>query len=170
MIPNALAVHWDFLRQDLVFAARSLRRTPGFALTVVLVVALAVGANTAVFSLADFVFVRPLPYAEAGRLVKLWESEAGSGTNELSPANYRDSKAMTSAFSGMGAYWHRAANFVGAAEPRRLEMVRATPELLPLLGVAPLIGRVFTAQDAGVGQLIVLSYGLWQSGSAAIPT
>jgi putative ABC transport system permease protein len=169
VIPNALAVHWDFLRQDLVFAARSLRRTPGFALTVVLVVALAVGANSAVFSLADFVFIRPLPYAEAGRLVKLWESESGTGTNELSPANYRDWKAMTSAFSGMGAYWRRAANFVGVGEPRRLEMVRATPELLPLLGVAPLIGRFFTAQDAAAGQLIVLSYGLWQSGFGGDP-
>ena len=55
MIPNAIAVHWDVLRQDLRYAARSLRRTPGFALTAVLVVALGVGANTAVFSLADFV-------------------------------------------------------------------------------------------------------------------
>jgi putative ABC transport system permease protein len=163
VIPNAIAAHWDVLRQDLGYAARSLWRTPGFALTAVLVVALGVGANTAVFSLADFVFVRPLPYADAGRLVKLWQSVEGAGTNEVSPANYRDWKAMTSAFSGMGAYWHRAANLVGAAEPRRLETVRATPELLPLLGVTPLIGRTFTAEDAGRGQFILLSHALWQS-------
>jgi predicted permease len=163
VIPNAIAAHWDVLRQDLGYAARSLWRTPGFALTAVLVVALGVGANTAVFSLADFVLVRPLPYAEADRLVKLWQGSQELGTNEASPANYRDWKAMTSSFSGMGAYWRRAVNLVGAAEPRRLETVRATPELLPLLGVAPLIGRTFTMEEARTGQLIVLSHALWKS-------
>jgi predicted permease len=162
VIPNAIGAHWDVLRQDLGYAARSLGRTPGFAVTAVLVVALGVGANTAVFSLADLVLVRPLPYAEADRLVKLWQGEAG-GMNEASPANYRDWKAMTSSFSQMGAYWRRAANLVGAVEPRRLETVRATPELLPLLGVAPLLGRVFTASDVEKGELIVLSHALWTS-------
>jgi predicted permease len=162
VIPNAIGAHWDVLRQDLVYAARSLGRTPGFALTAVLVVALGVGANTAVFSLADFVLVRPLPYAHPDRLVKLWQGEAG-GMNEASPANYRDWKAMTSSFSEMGAYWRRAANLVGTVEPRRLETVRATPELLPLLGVAPLLGRVFTAEDVEKGELIVLSHALWTS-------
>jgi predicted permease len=163
VIPNALAAHWDFLRQDLAYAARSLRRTPGFALTVVLVVALGVGANTAVFSLADFMFVRPLPFADPDRLVKLWEHLPESGTFELSPANYRDWKAMTTSFSGMGAYTSRATNLVGTAEPRRLETVLVTPDLLPLLGVAPRIGRGFTAEEAGKGQLVLLSHALWQS-------
>jgi predicted permease len=162
VVPNAIGAHWDVLRQDLGYAARSLRRTPGFALTAVLVVALGVGANTAVFSLADFVFVRPLPYADADRLVKIWQN-GGSGMSEASPANYRDWKAMTSSFAAMGAYWRRAANLVGTVEPRRLETVRATPELLPLLGVPPLLGRVFTAEDVEKGQLIVLSHALWKS-------
>jgi predicted permease len=162
VVPNAIAAHWDVLRQDLGYAARSLSRTPGFALTAVMVVALGVGANTAVFSLADLVLVRPLPYAEAGRLVKLWQG-GGGGMSEASPANYRDWKAMTSSFSGIGAYWHRAANLVGAVEPRRLETVRATPELLPLLGVTPLLGRVFTAEDVRKGQFILLSHSLWKS-------
>ncbi|HEX3127608.1 MAG TPA: ABC transporter permease [Thermoanaerobaculia bacterium] len=160
VIPNALAVHWDVLWQDLRYSARALRRTPGFALTAVLVVALGVGANTAVFSVADFVFVRPLPYADSDRLVKLWQGNE-VGRNEVSPANYRDWKAMTSSFSGMGAYCFHAANLVGAGDPRRLETVQATPEVLPLLGVSPLIGRVFTARDAG--QVVLLSYGFWQS-------
>lgn len=160
VIPNALAVHWDVLRQDLRYAARALRRTPGFALTAVMVVALGVGANTAVFSVADFVFARPLPYADAGRLVKLWQgSEAGR--NEVSPANYRDWKAMTSSFSGMGAYCLRAANLVGTGDPRRLETAQATPEVLPLLGVSPLLGRAFTARDTR--QVVLLSYAFWQS-------
>ena len=160
VIPNAVAVHWDVLRQDLRYAARALRRTPGFAFTAVLVVALGVGANTAVFSVADFVFVRPLPYADAGRLVKLWQGNP-AGRSEVSPANYRDWKAMASSFSGMGAYWIRAANLVGAGDPRRLETVQATPEVLPLLGVSPLLGRAFTARDTG--QVALLSYAFWQS-------
>jgi predicted permease len=163
VVPNAVAAHWDVLRQDLGYAARSLLRTPGFALTAVLVVALGVGANTAVFSLADFIFVRPLPYAGSDRLVKLWETTQGMGTMEASPANYRDWKAMTTSFSGVGAYWRNAANLMGAAEPQRVEIVKATPELLPLLGVKPLIGRLFTAEDARKEQSVVLSYGLWRA-------
>ncbi len=164
VVPNAVAVHWDFLRQDLVYAARSLGRTPGFALTAVLVVALGVGANTAVFSLADFVFLRPLPYGDADRLLKLWERDTTqAGYNDVSPANFRDWKAMATSFSAVGAYWSNSANLVGAAEPRRLETVRTTPELLPLLGVRPLLGRHFTAADVAHGQFVVLSHALWKS-------
>lgn len=163
VVPNALAAHGEMLRRDLAYAGRSLWRTPGFALTAVLVVALGVGANTAVFSLADFVFLRPLPYRQADRLVKLWQGGDGGWTNEVSPANYRDWRATTSSFSGLGAYWPRAANLVGADQPRRLETVRATPELLPRLGVRPLIGRLFTVHEAKTGRYVLLSYALWTS-------
>jgi predicted permease len=164
VIPNAIAAHWDVLRQDVGYAARSLWRTPGFALTAILVVALGVGANTAVFSLADFVFVRPLPYRDADRLVKVWERTPGYERMEPSPANYRDWKGMTTSFSEMGAYaagWE--ANLVSAGEPRRIEVMIATPEVLPMLGVSPLIGRVFTARDAKAGGVLLLSHALWQS-------
>lgn len=161
VIPNAIAAHWDVLRQDLVYASRSLRRTPGFALTAVLVVALGVGANTAVFSLADFVFVRPLPYRDADRLVKLWEHTPGYDTTEPSPANYRDWKAMTTSFAEMGAYATWEANLVDAGEPTRIEVLGATHEVLPMLGVAPAIGRIFTARDTE--NVLLLSHALWQS-------
>ncbi|HEU4474530.1 MAG TPA: hypothetical protein VFR72_06805, partial [Gemmatimonadales bacterium] len=88
VVPNAFLVHADLLRQDLRHAVRSLARTPGFALTVVLVVALGIGANTAAFSLADFVLFRPLPFHEPDRLVKLWQATPGYGRFDLSPANY----------------------------------------------------------------------------------
>jgi putative ABC transport system permease protein len=169
VIPNAIAAHWDVLRQDLGYAARSLRRTPGFALTVVLVVALGVGANTAVFSLADAVLVRPLPFADPDRLVKLWEHIPATTTQEVSPANYRDWKAMTSSFSAMGAFTRRTTNLVGLAEPRRLETALVTPELLPLLGVAPLLGRVFTAEEVATGRFALLSYALWRSQFGGAP-
>lgn len=163
VVPNALAAHWDILRQDLGYAARSLGRTPGFALTAVIVIALGVGANTAAFSLADFVLLRPLPFREPDRLVKIWQSTRGFGRNELSPANYRDWRAMTRSVSAMGAYTRRPVNLVGPAEPRRLETVTMTPELLPLLGVPALAGRVFTPADSTDQQVIVLSHALWQT-------
>jgi putative ABC transport system permease protein len=163
VIPNAIAAHWEIFCRDLGFAARSLRRTPGFAITAVLVVALGVGANTAVFSIADLMFIRPLPFADPDRLVKLWQGSPDFNTNEVSPANYRDWRTMATSFEGMGAYTRRAANLVGVGEPRRLETVLATPELLPLMGVAPRIGRVFTPHDVAAGPCVVLSHALWQA-------
>ena len=87
---NAAAVHWDILRQDLRYTARTLARSPGFALTAVLVLALGVGANTAAFSVTDFVLIRPLPFSAPDRLVKLWEKVPSYSQMELSPANYVD--------------------------------------------------------------------------------
>lgn len=166
VVPNALAAHWEILRQDLAYAGRSLRRTPGFAITAVLVAAFGIGANTAVFSLADAVFVRPLPYAAADRLVKVWERTPGYPAMELSPANYRDWKTVSTSFVGMAAYTSMGVNLVSAtpgSEPRRIEVGLATPELIPLLGVTPLIGRTFTADEAEDRRLVVLSHALWQS-------
>ncbi len=162
VVPNAFLVHLDLLRQDLRHATRSLARTPGFAITVVLVVALGVGANTAAFSLADFVLLRPLPFADPDRLVTLWQAVPGYGRNELSPANYRDWRAAARSFSGMAAYANREANLTGAAEPERLEIARATPELFGLLGVPAAVGRTISPADSADGQMVVLGYGLWQ--------
>src|SRR5260370_25867198 len=92
LIPGTAAVHWDLLCQDLGYLVRSLARTPGFALTAIAVVALGIGANTAAFSITDFVLVRPLPFAEPERLVKVWEQLPGYSHVEVSPANYRDWK------------------------------------------------------------------------------
>jgi len=165
-IPNALAAHASILAQDLRYTARTLSRAQGFALTAVLVTALGVGANTAAFSVADFVLLRPLPYPEADRLVKLFEGSAdGSGFNELSPAEYRDWKGMNTTFQAMGAYTDRAVNLTGAGEPQRLQVAAMTPELLPLIGVSPLLGRVFHPSSHGEEDLhtVVLSHGLWQA-------
>jgi putative ABC transport system permease protein len=161
---NALAVHGDVLRQDLRYTARALRRTPGFALTAVLVVALGVGANTAAFSLADQVLLRPLPFPDSGRLVKLMEAVPGYSHMELSPANYRDWKAMSHSFSSMGMYTQAAINLVGRGEPLRLNTAMVDKDLLPTLAIQPLIGRLFSPADdrEGAPGTALLSYGLWQ--------
>lgn len=163
VVPNALAAHGDVLIQDLRWAMRSLGRTPGFALTAVAVAALGVGANTAAFTLADFVLIRPLPFPDSERLVKIWQVPEAGGRNELSPAQFRDWSEQSRSFDGLAAFTIRAVNLAGFGEPRRLDAVRATPELLPLLGVAPVLGRHFTAAEAAVERPVVLSWSLWQS-------
>jgi predicted permease len=163
---NALAVHWAILIQDLRYTARTLNRARGFAVTAILVTALGVGANTAAFSVADFVLLRPLPFADPDKLVRLCEGPRTGGgwgcNNQLSPANYRDFKTMSSSFDAMGAFAADAVNLVGVGEPRRLEITAVTPEVLPLLGVRPALGRVFEPGDEDRAAVII-SHGLWQS-------
>jgi predicted permease len=162
---NAAASHWDLARQDLRFTARALGRTPGFALTAVLVIALGVGANTAAFSVADFVLLRPLPYPESDRLVKLWEAVPGYSQLEVSPANYRDWKSASTGFESMSAYNPIELNLVGEGDPDRLEAAAVTSEVLPMLRVEPALGRLFTSGDdrEGAPGTVLLSHGLWQS-------
>ena len=169
VVPNALAVHWDMLNGDLRYTVRSLRHARGFAIAAVAVIAIGVGANTAAFSVADFVLFRPLPFPEPHTLVRLcWGPRTGGGwgcMNQLSPANYRDYKGMTSSFQSLGAFAGNAVNLVGAGDPQRLALTGVTSEVLPLLGVPPALGRVFdTTRDGDANtREVVLSYGLWQS-------
>ncbi|HVE79684.1 MAG TPA: ABC transporter permease, partial [Gemmatimonadaceae bacterium] len=162
VVPSAVAAHWDVLRQDLAYTARALRRAPGFAATVVLVAALGVGANTAAFSLADFVLVRPLPFREPDRLVYLWQRTPGYSQMELSPPNYRDWKDGATSFEAFGAYTNGAANLVDAGDPVRVQLTRVTPEIIPLLGIRPYIGRGLVGADSAATE-VVLGYGLWQT-------
>ena len=101
--------------------SRTLARSPGFALTAILVLALGVGANTAAFSVTDFVLIRPLPFPQPDRLVKVWEKLPGYPQMELSPANYVDWKRMSKSFDGMGAFYENSANLVGHGDPERIE-------------------------------------------------
>jgi len=164
IVTSAAAAHWDVLRHDLRYTARTLARSPGFALTAIFVTALGIGANTAAFSVADFVLIRPLPFVKPDRLVKVWEHPANYGRFELSPPNYRDYKAENRSFATMGAFHSTSVNLVGRGEPERLSGAALTGEILPMLGVQPLIGRTFTAADYQDGSdgTVLLSYGLWQ--------
>jgi predicted permease len=172
VIMDAPAAHWDILKQDLRYTARTLNRARGFALTAILVTALGVGANTAAFSVADFVLFRSLPFPDPDMLVRLCEGPRTGGgwgcMNQLSPANYRDLKVASSSFDDMGAFADDAVNLVGGGEPRRLAITPVTPEVLPLLGVTPALGRVFEPGDEDAGA-VVISHGVWQSQFAGDP-
>ena len=164
ILPSAARVHWRLLVQDLRYMARSLRRAPGFALTAIPVIALGIGATTAAFSIADFVLLRPLPFPEPERLVRVWESLPGYPRLEPSPANYRDWRRLSRSFAGMGAAQAISLNLVGPAGPERLEGAAVSAELFPLLGVRPMLGRLFTASDDrdGAAGTVLLSFRLWQ--------
>ncbi len=168
IVVNAAAVHWDILRQDLRYAARSLGRARGFALTTIVLVALGVGANTAAFSVTDFVLVRPLPYPDAASLVRLWERKPGYPEMELSPPNYRDWKRLTHSFAGMGFFFTNGVNLVARGEPERVEGAIVSADLLPTLDIQPAIGRGFTSADEreGASGVVILSHGLWKSAFA----
>jgi predicted permease len=161
------AAHWDILKQDLRYTVRTLTRARGFAATAILVTAIGVGANTAAFSVADFVLFRPLPFPDADRLVRVCEGPREGGgwgcMNQLSPANYRDLKTMSRSFEDMGVFTGGAVNLVGGGEPKRLPITQITPDVLPVLGVNPILGRVFDGRHPDDINAIVISYGLWQT-------
>ncbi|HEV3140039.1 MAG TPA: ABC transporter permease, partial [Vicinamibacterales bacterium] len=162
---TAARVHTDLLQQDLRYVRRTLTRAPGFAITAVVLVALGIGATTAAFSVTDFVLIRPLPFPQPQRLVKLWESTPGYPTMELSPANYRDFKAAARSFESLGVYMSDAVTMTTEADPIRMLGARFSADLLPTLGVAPLMGRGFSDADdrPGAAGTIILSYALWQT-------
>ncbi len=168
VLSNAAAVHADILRQDLRYTVRTLARSPGFALTAIAVLALGVGANTAAFSVTDFVLIRPLPFPDPAGLVKLWEKVPDYSQMELSPSNYVDWKRLSHSFEAMGAFTDMSVNLVGQGDPARINASQVTADLLPLLRVQPMMGRWFSAaedREHAPGTLL-LSYQLWQAAFA----
>jgi putative ABC transport system permease protein len=168
VVLHAFLLHGELLRQDLRYTVRTLMRAPGFALTAILVTALGVGANTAAFSVANFVLLQPLPFPESDRLVRLCEGPRtgpiGWGCyNQLSPGNYRDFKQQTLSFEALGAFRRDAMNLVGAGEPQRVATAAVTADVLPLLGVRPVLGRVLDATTTATEtRAVVLGYALWR--------
>jgi hypothetical protein len=147
VLVNAPAVHWDILRQDLRYTARTLLARRGFTAVAILVLALGIGANTAVFSVTDYVLIRPLPFPAANRLVKVWENLPGYPEMELSPADYRDWKKMNTVFEDMGGVTGVLVNLTGEGNPERIEAARVTGSLFATLGVKPLLGRPIISAD-----------------------
>jgi predicted permease len=152
---------------NLRLAMRQLRRTPGFALTVVLTLALGIGATTAIFSLVEGVLLRPLPFHDPGRLVTLNDALEGEGLSSLqavTSAEVGQYTRNTSSFASLGAYTGDGYELSGRGEPAQVNGTRLTGGVFPTLGVQPVLGRVFTQQeDTEHQQVAVLSYSTWQS-------
>jgi putative ABC transport system permease protein len=146
-------------------AFRQMRRNPGFFAIALAALALGIGANTAIFSAVEGVLLRPLPYANPGQLVMLWEdaSYVGFPQNNLSAADYVDWRAQNEVFTDVVAIRYANASFNGDQAPEQALGRRVTPNFFDVLGVQPAIGRPFTAEeDAAKRKVVVLSFALWQ--------
>lgn len=157
---------FDRLGQDLRFGFRTLRRTPGFTAVAVLTLALGIGANTAIFSITDAVLLRPLPYPDAKRLIRVWQSEPKMGEGRLgaAPPEFAEYRDRTRAFSSVAGYQSASFDLTGGAEAESLPGCRATASLFPTLGIQPIAGRTFTAREElpGAPNVVVLSYRFWK--------
>jgi|SRR5580658_282825 putative ABC transport system permease protein len=153
--------------QDLRYALRALTKSPGFALTAILTLALGIGASTAIFTTVDAVLLHPLPYPNPAQLVlvtknmpkfELFKSDASA----LDFIDYRD---QSRSFSHMAAMQTNSVNLTGGAEPVRVYGLRVSASLFPMLGVQPIVGRLFRPEEEQLGKdrVAMLGAGLWQS-------
>src|SRR5262245_25933866 len=171
---NAMRVHLDIFKQDFRYASRSLRRSPGFTITAILVSAIGIGATTAAFTLADHVLVRALPFSEPDELIKVWEQQASRGVPRLepSPPNFKDWQRQSTSFERLEAYFGAGATMTGHGEARRVAGAMVTAGTLTMLGRQAALGRILTEADAGAAEgerPIVISDRLWRSSYGASP-
>ena len=151
------------------FALRQLRKSPGFAITTIVTLALGIGATTAIFSLVNAVLLRPLPFPEQERLisVQLADLEPGVPADTQIPMSYPDFfdwRAQSRSVAGMACYRQESITLTGRGEPQQLESQTVSAEFFRVLGVHPVLGRDFLPGEEKAGaHVAVLSYALWQS-------
>src|SRR6185437_6356911 len=157
--------------RDARYAVRRLRKSPGFAGTVLLTLAIGIGANAAVFSVVNSILLRPLPYPQSDRLVALWLDAPGAGglTNfqsglQLSPSMYFTFSDHNRSFDALGIFTSRHANVTGLAQPEEVQATLVSGGVLEALDVAPAVGRWFgqADQDPHESKTAMLGYGYWQ--------
>ncbi|PYJ96454.1 MAG: ABC transporter permease [Verrucomicrobia bacterium] len=151
---------------DLRYAFRQLLKNPGFAAVAVLTLALGIGANTAMFSVVNAVLLRPFPFKNPDRLVWIWENNLSKNVpiNPASPANLMDWRNQSRVFESLSAWNGESFNLTGEGEPERILGAKVFANFFEVLGVQPILGRTFLADEdrAGANPVALLSYGLWQ--------
>jgi putative ABC transport system permease protein len=154
------------LAQDLRYALRRLARSPGFTILVASILALGIGANTAIFSAVQATLLRGLPFRDPDRLVSLFETESASGRFPLTGRDYLDWRAQNRTFDDMSVYgYSQAFNASGEGAPERVEVVETQANFFRVLGVPAVVGRTFLEGEdvAGSNHVALLSFGLWQT-------
>ena len=159
--------------QDLRFAARMLRKNPGFTTVAVFTLALGIDANTAIFSVVDAVLLRPLPYKDSDRLVQLIEHDQKRGVDLdwVSFPNFRDWAERSKSFEQMAAYKFHVLNLTNVSQAQVLFGLKVSANLLPALGTHPILGRNFLPDEDRPGRdhEIILSYATWRESFEADP-
>src|SRR5260370_11301219 len=152
------------LLNDLHFAARLLLRSPGFTALVVIVLAIGIGANSAIFTLVDAALLRPLPFAQPEQLVMLWEHPPGYAHNRVAPLNVLDWSEQNQVFSDMAAVSGGSRAFGAADGAEKIPGQSVSASLFDVLGVKPTAGRTFTRDDAAQkSKVVVVSERFWTS-------
>src|SRR5688572_26044726 len=152
--------------QDVRHALRLLVREPGFTIAAVLTLALGVGANVAVFSVVNAALLRPLPYPDAERLMRLQHRDARTGITKdfIAIADFVDMRARQQSFESLAAYNGGRSTIFGQGDPFDVVMLQVTPDLLDALRTRPAAGRALTADDTrdGAPPVAMLGYDIWQ--------
>ncbi|HEV2829868.1 MAG TPA: ABC transporter permease [Pyrinomonadaceae bacterium] len=161
----------ESLLQDLRYGIRSLWQRPGFTAIAVITLALGIGANTTLFSFVNGILLRPLPYKDPSQLVILDENAPKQGIKSfgVSYPNFVDWRQQNHVFEDVTSYQPNSISLVGAGEPERLPGARISHGLFELLGVAPSLGRTFTAEEdqPETDNVVIIGHGLWQRRFAA---
>src|SRR5579863_1286679 len=161
----------ETLFQDLRYALRQLRKSPGFALVTVVTLALGIGANTVIFSVVNGVLLSALPFPDPDQLVTLHENKPNFEGGSLSYPNFRDWQKDNHTFSSMAIARNYAFSLTGAGEAEQVNAEFISSDFFPVLGVNPVAGRTFAKgeDEVGAGPVALISAGLWRRkfGSAA---
>jgi len=152
--------------RDAHFALRAIRRSPAFAATATLTLALSVGATTAVFGVVDAILIRPLPVADPDRLVSVFEVNPGRGIAESPPSgpNYLDWRKDARSFTGLAAYRQESLTLTGVSSPDVLDGAGVSANFFDVLGIPPTLGRTFRPEEEapGASHVVLVSHRLWQ--------
>src|SRR5262245_37313957 len=163
----------ETLLQDVRYGLRMLIKRPTFTVVAVLMLALGVGANTAIFSIVNAVLLRPLPYPDPDRLIRIFFNEPGVGLRDVrfSKPELDDLVTRSSVFEEVSPIYEGSEDLTGAGQPQHLEGVNSSFSYFSILGVTPQVGRLFGPQDfvPGASTEVVISDGLWRRAYGADP-
>jgi putative ABC transport system permease protein len=156
---------------DLRYALRMLAKSPAFSFVAILTLGLAIGANTAIFSVINAVLLRPLPYPHSEQLVRVFGKQPQLDLAPNSPANFLEWREENQVFERIGTYVGQGFNLLGGDKPERVIGARVSADVLPMLGVQPALGRLFTNDEdqEGRSQVVILSHDFWRSRFAGDP-
>ncbi|HEU5182789.1 MAG TPA: ABC transporter permease [Candidatus Polarisedimenticolia bacterium] len=155
--------HVESCCRDLRMATRTLRRAPGFAAVAVITLALGIGASTAIFSVVDAVLLRPLPYPDPNRLVRVWEQSPDGRRMNLSDPNFQDFRAQNETFTALAEYAVTQASVSAGGEPLRLDVAYVSGDFFKAMGVQPARGRAFLPEEQRLNgsPAVIVSHGTW---------